>query len=653
MPQVAGDALEAGREAARRHLWRDAFELLNQADASDHLSPEDLEGLAEAAWWTGRLDDCIAARERAYAAFVDAGNDRAAARVAMDVGKDYFAKGASSVGGGWIKRADRLLVDEEECGEHGWLARLHGVIAFEGMGDFDQALAHARRALEIANRFGDRDLQAVALHDQGRALVARGEVSEGLALLDEATVAAVAGELGPMATGIVYCNMISTCEQLADYRRAGEWTEASKRWCERQAIAGFPGICRVHRAEVLRLRGSWPEAEQEARRACDELQGFNLEAASAGFYEVGELRLRVGDLAAAEEAFRQAAELGREPQPGMALLRLAEGKLDAAVRCIERGLADESHDLARARLLPTAVELRITSGDLDSARSGAEELEKVAEKYATTALQARAAAAQGRVELAEGSAAGAVRSLRNGLRLWREVDAPYEVARTRVALAQAHRAEGDEETAARELSSARSAFEQLGALPDERRVAELAGSDGRRTAPKPTEVRATRTFMFTDIVGSTTLLEAIGDEAWGDLVRWHDNALRSLFARHQGQEVDHAGDGFFVAFGRPDDAVDCAVAIQRTLARHRREAGFAPQIRIGLHSAEAAASGSGYKGKGVHAAARIGSLAGAGEIVASESTLRAARKSFAASPRREVSVKGVSEPVHVVSLEWR
>jgi hypothetical protein len=174
----------------------------------------------------------------------------------MDVAKDYFAKHTASVGSGWIRQAERLLEGEEDCVERGYLARLHGVIAFEGAGDFDQALEEAERTLEIGERFADRDLQAVGLHDRGRALVAKGEVEEGLPLLDEGTAAAVSGELGPLATGIIFCNMIATCEQLGDYRRAGEWSEAAKRWCERQAIAGFPGICRVHHAEVMRLRGS-------------------------------------------------------------------------------------------------------------------------------------------------------------------------------------------------------------------------------------------------------------------------------------------------------------------------------------------------------------------------------------------------------------
>lgn len=655
MKQVVGDSLEAGREAIRKHAWYDAFDLLSGADQGDGLSAEDLESLAQAAWWTGRLDGCISARERAFSSYVEAGDPRGAARVAMDLAKDCYAKQAGSVAAGWVRRAERILEQEEDCVEHGYLARLHGVIAFEGMADFDRALVEANRALEIAQRFGDRDLQAVAIHDQGRALVAKGQVAEGLPLLDESTAAAVSGELAPMATGVIYCNMITTCGQLGDYRRAGEWNEVAKRWCERQAIAGFPGICRVHRAEIMRLRGAWPEAEQEARRACEELRTFNLEAAAEAFYEVGEIRLRVGDLEAAEEAFGQANELGRDPMPGLALLRLAEGKLDSAVTCIGRALGEEGRELARARLLPAQVELSTAAGDLEGARAAAEELEEIAGRYEGTALKAAAAAARGRLHLAAGDPSEAVRCLRAALRLWREIDLPYEGAETTLQLAQAYRAEGDHDSALLELRSAGTTFERLGARPEERRAAELLRSwhgDKAMTA-MPGGERAVKTLMFTDIVRSTKLVDAIGDEAWGDLVRWHDRTLRSLFAEHRGHEVDHAGDGFFVAFDEPGEALACAVAVQRTLARHRQSSGFAPQVRIGLHMADARRSGRSYRGKGVHEAARIAEICEGGQILASADTVAAGGSRFRATEPRTLTLEGISEPVEILSIEWR
>jgi tetratricopeptide (TPR) repeat protein len=343
----------------------------------------------------------------------------------------------------WLKRADRLLQQEPESIEHGYLMRINAVVAFEGQKDFEKALAIAQQAYDIGARFRDRDLMALALHDQGRILVAKGQVAEGMALIDEATVAAVSGELDPMATGIIYCNTITTCKELADYPRAREWTEAAKRWCERQAIAGFPGMCRVYRAGIMRQSGAWPEAEQEARRACEELREFNLGYCAAALYELGEVRLRMGDLAASEEAFRQAHELGREPEPGLSLLRLAEGKVKAARASIRRALAHDSPDrLHRAPLLPALVEIALAAGQPDDARSAVEELEEVAKAFGTPALKASAADARGALQLAQGDAIGAERSLRRAGQLWQEIDCPYEAARTRVLLAEAYRAEG-------------------------------------------------------------------------------------------------------------------------------------------------------------------------------------------------------------------
>jgi len=649
--RVADDTLQQARDAISRHAWQEAFDLLTAVDVSDGLTPEDLEGLAEAAWWTGRMDECIQAGERAHAAYSEAGNNRRAAYVALGLADNYYDRLAPSVAMGWLNKAQRLLQEEPECPEQGHLAH---ALAGRTLGNLDSALDYAKRTYEIGSRFGDRDLQALGLNDQGRTLIAKGEVAEGMALLDEATAAAVSGELGPFATAVVYCNMISACEQLADYGRAGEWTEAAKRWCERQSISGFPGLCRVHRAQVMRLRGAWAEAEQDALRACDELERFAPAIAAEAFSELGEIRLRTGDLSGAEEAFRQAHELGTDPQPGLSLLRLAQGNTEAAASSIRRALADRPSDrLGRARLLPAQVEIALAAGDLETARSTADEMDSIAGAFGSAALQAGAACARGALALVEGDAGGALQSLRQGLRLWQEVDAPFEAARARVLLAQAYRAEGDEEAAALELEAAKSTFERLGAVPDAQGAASLlaaATGAGRTAAPT---ARATRTFMFTDICASTNLLEAMGDEAWEDILRWHDQTLRSLFAQHEGEEIKHAGDGFFVAFSDAAAALGCAAAIQRTLADHRRTQGFAPQVRIGLHTAEATRRGRDYGGKAVHQAARIASLAEAGEVLASEETLSAAPDGLSLSAPRTVNLKGFAKPVRVAAIEWR
>jgi class 3 adenylate cyclase len=643
-------SLEQGRRALGRHSWREAFEHLSAADASQGLSPEDLEGLAAAARYAGRIAECMAASERAYAAYLDAGNRRRAGFVALGLARDYLARRNPSVGKAWLSRGERLLEAEPESVEYGYLARMRGAMA----SDPEKALAYAQRTYEIGSRFGDADLMALGLNDRGRILIAKGQVAEGMALLDEATLPAVSGELGPLMTAIIYCNTIEACKELADYRRAGDWTDAAKRWCEREGVAGFPGVCRVYRAGIMRLRGAWAEAEEEVRRACDELRDFNLYYAAEAFYELGEIRLRFGDLAGAAEAFRQAHELGREPQPGLALLRLAEGKADAALASVRSALTETGDDrLARARLLPATVDIAVTAGDRAAARAATEELEAIARAYGTSALEASAVCARGALQLAEGDGAAARQSLRRGYRLWQEIDAPYESARARMLLASAHQLDGDHEAVDLELAAAKSVFERLGAMLDLRHVSLLLSRRARAEGRTSPAAQTTRTFMFTDIVGSTKLVEAIGDEAWGHLLQWHDRNLRSLFASHGGQEIDHAGDGFFVAFESPAQAIACAVSIQRALAEHQHTHGFSPQLRIGLHTAAVSHTGAEYRGKGVHEASRIATLGEAGEIVASEGTVAGTATDFATSAPEVVSLKGLSEPVRIVRIRWQ
>ena len=650
MESSIGEPLQAGREAAKRYAWREALDQLRAADAATPLAPEDLETLAEAAWWSGQLGICIEARERAFRAYLEAGRSRRAGYVAITLTRDYFNRQNVAVAGAWLSRAERLLDAEEDSPEKAWLFRTRAVIAIEGRHDFQTGYDHATETLRIATQVKDRDLMALALHDQGRALLAMGQVGRGTALMDEATVAAVAGELNPWATAAIYCNMIMECHHVVDVRRAGEWSDAAKRWCERQAIAGFPGMCRVYRAEVMRLRGNWLEAEQEARRACDELKEFNVGYCAGAFYELGEVRLHIGDIAGAEEAFRHAHQLGRDPQPGLALLRLAEGKTAAALTAIKSAVAGQQEDrLLRARMLPALVEIAVAAQDLDPAEGALEELAAIARDYGSTALVAMARSSAGIIQLARGDPGEAITSLRQAVRLWNEIEVPYEGARARLRLGEAFRAAGDAENAALELTTARAVFERLGARRDQAYADDLlARSDHAR----PPAERAARTFMFTDIVRSTTLVEAIGDDAWTDLLRWHDQTLRGLASRHAGQEVDHAGDGFFFAFADAVQATDCAVAIQQALAAHRRDHGFAPQVRIGLHTSRAVQVGGNYKGKGVHEAARIGALADGGEIVISADTLAAVPNAPADNPRT-VNLKGISEPVTVYTLAWR
>jgi class 3 adenylate cyclase len=673
--------VEQGRAAALRHAWAEAIELLAEADLAGELDPDDLETLAQSHWWKGQLDACIEARQRAYAAFVRAGRPGRAAVAAVYLAMNYRDKVAPSVSAGWRNRAARLLQGESEGAEHAWLAALDSFFA-RLIGDLDGAVRRAERAIELGTRFDDPDAVAAGILVLGIAVIHRGDVAEGLQLLDEATAAAASGELQPIIAAFVICQTITACHDLADFERAGDWAQTAKRWCDREDVAGFPGECRVYCAEVDRIHGHWIEAEREIRQACVELEPYSPRVAGKGFYELGEIRLRVGDYDGADEAFRKAHSLGFEPQPGLALLRLAQGRVDEAgellgsalgrkttltrklvgvmgirgVRMAPRALAmrpelgDESAGtLGRARLLPARIDVALAAGDVKTARDATRQLQAIADIYQTVPLRAAAAHATGATRLAA-DATDAVGPLCEAVGLFRDLGAPYELACARVLLGTAYSKAGEVERGNLEFETARASFEQLGANPDLRRLNELLGvSEEPPGAPRDS---VTGTFMFTDIVRSTSLVEAIGDNAWTNLVRWHDRMLRTLFATHLGNEVDRAGDGFFVAFSDPVNAVECAVAIQRALRDHRQTQGFAPQVRIGLHTADAQKDGSAYRGLGVHEAARVGALAGEDEIVASESVLRTISTRFDRSPLRDVTVKGVSQALRVANIGW-
>jgi class 3 adenylate cyclase len=325
---------------------------------------------------------------------------------------------------------------------------------------------------------------------------------------------------------------------------------------------------------------------------------------------------------------------------------LARGDAESAAGQLRRALAETGPALERARLLPAAVEIALARGDLTAARAASEELQTIADEYGSAMLRAIAASAAGQVSLAEGDIGESTALLRESVRLWVEIEAPYEAARARELLGAAYRADSDDEGAVLEIEAARAAFDRLGAAIDLRRASDALG---RKVGTR----RVTRTFMFTDIVGSTDLIGVVGDDAWGDLRRWHDHALRAAFAAHDGEEVDHAGDGFFVAFPDASNALECAVGIQRLLAEHRHTHGFAPRVRIGLHADAATSDGAGYQGLGVHAAARIAALADAEQVLATAETCAAAAGRWQTSAPSDVQLKGIPGRVQVVSVDWR
>lgn len=643
--------LDRARKALGEHAWREAYESFSALDADGRLRAEDLELLGEAAWWSAHPKESLDAFERAYAAHLSEGNARRGARVALRLANEYLERRDSALWNGWVRRAGRLLEDQPEGVEHGYLElELSRGVVLLGRGSLDESMERSGRALDIGTRFGDRDLQAFGLVLQGWGLVMKAQVEQGLSLADEAAVAAIAGELTPFAAGSIYCITIGVCRAVADYRRAGEWTEAATRWCERQSVTGFPGICRVHRAEIMRLRGALSDAESEARAGLDQLMAFAMQSSAGwGFNEIGEIRRRLGDLDAAEEAFEEARRFGQEPQPGIALVHLARGRVDAAHASIASALADTKAPLWRVRLLPARVEIALAAHDVAEAREAADELRDIATTYDKPMLHAAAEQALGTVLTYEEEAEASVTELRRAVRHWTEADAPFEEAQARRWLAVAHRLAGDEPSALLELRAAKATFERLGAQLETERCDEMIRAGERTEAGR----RVVRTFMFTDIVGSTDLIGTIGDEAWEDVVRWHDETMRALIGSHRGDLVHSTGDGFFATFGDPTAAIYCAVAIQKRFAEHRRRHGFAPPVRIGLHSAEATRIADDYAGLGVHAAARVGALAEGGEIVATVSTLPTDTNAIAVSNERDVSLKGIEQPLRVASIDWR
>lgn len=459
--------LERGREAYAARSWREAFEALARADAAEPLEPEDLELLTTALMMLARDDEAMEALERLHHVFLERRETLRAARAAAWIGLNLASRGLVGPGSGWLGRAQRLLQSwPEQSAEHGLLL-LPRVFQHEAAGEFEAAAAVAREAATIAEHFGDRDVFAVAVHAEGHMLVKAGRVREGLALLDESMVVVTTEELWPFVVGMVYCGVILACQQAFEVSRARQWTQALTVWKDQQPeLVAFTGRCLVHRAEILQLGGAWADALEEARLAGRRFVETKNPAAGVAYYRQAELLRLQGEFEAADEAYRHASRLGWEPQPGLAQLRLAQGKVEAALNAVRRANAEIVEPLKRAALLPAYVEIALAAGEVEEARTACLELQELAERYESAMLGAMVAHAYGSVVLAEGDAHAALSSLREAQRAWLELDAPYDVARTRALASAACAAFGDEEAAALELATARELFEQLGAAPD-------------------------------------------------------------------------------------------------------------------------------------------------------------------------------------------
>ena len=476
----ARGTLEQGRTSCARGAWPEAFESLQRSDEAAPLEPGDLELLALAAYMLGRDDEYVRSLERAHYGHLDAGDAPRAARCAWWIGLNLLMLGEKAPALGWWARGDRLLGRERrDCVDRGYLLLAHMLQCFAAS-DYQGAHDAAAEAIEIGERFADRDLVAMGVMDQGHALLELGRTQDGLRLMDESMVAVTSGELSPIVTGILYCNNIAICRDVHEVRRAREWTTALTVWCERHPdMVAHTGVCLVHRAEIMQVQGAWDEALQEAKRVRAE-GVLNRRASTAALYVQGELHRLRGDFEAAEKAYRLSTLHGGDAQPGLALLRLTQGKGDAALAAIRRVAGETRPSLGRATFLPAYVEIALAAGEVDEAASAADELTAIAEVQGSDALRAMSANARGDVALARVEISCALTALREALLRWLTLETPYEAARTRVLLGRVCTELGDHDGAALELGAARAAFEELGARPDLARLNSITGSGASR-----------------------------------------------------------------------------------------------------------------------------------------------------------------------------
>jgi DNA-binding NarL/FixJ family response regulator len=473
---VAGRA-ERARGSFERRTWGEAFDQLSAAHREGQLDAEDLERLAVAAYMVGKDDACDEAWIAAHHLWLRGDKEERAARCAFWHALGLFFRGDLAPAMGWVARGGRLLEERRrESVEQAWLRMLTALPRlFEGDADVYTSFVDAG---EVAERFADPDATMFARLGRGYSLILQGRVAEGMALLDEAMVSVTADEVGPILAGIAYCQVIALCQAVFDLRRAREWTQALTRWCDSQPdIVPFRGYCLVHRCEIFQLQGAWTDALESARQACELLAGPpTWDALGSAHYQLAEIQRLRGELEEAQESYRLARLAGRDPEPGMSLLHLAQGRIDLALPAIRRALDEAEDPIARSRLLPACVEVLLEAHDVAAARTAADELVGVAAQLEAPYLNALAAGASGAVLLGEGDPGAALAKLRAAHRSWRELEAPHQAARVRLLIAVACRDLGDGASAELEFAAARSVLEELSARPDLERLARLVGS---------------------------------------------------------------------------------------------------------------------------------------------------------------------------------
>lgn len=475
--------------------WAAEFASLTDADVDTALGPERLERLATAAYLSGHDQESSDAWVRCYQVHLDRDEPEAALRCAFWLGFGLMQRGDVAQGGGWLARAGQLASERDlVCAERGYLL-VPGALMSLNSGAPEDALDQFEQAGVVAEQFDDDDLRAFSYLGRGQALSSMGRWDDGVRLFDRAMTAVTSGIVSPVVSGIVYCAVIDQCQEAFDIRRSHEWTEALSRWCDRQSgLVPFRGQCLVHRSHVLRVHGAWAEAIDEARRARDRLSDPPHPAMGMAFYELGEVHRLRGELSLAEDAYERGQEAGRLAQPGLALVRLAQGRVDAAVAAIDTALAGSTDSVTRARLIPAFVEIMLAADRIEAARAAADELSRLAQREDVLFLEAAASHAVAAVSLAAGDARLALGGLRTAQTMWERLEVPYETARTRLLIATACMALGDEETARFESDAARQIFADLGAGPDVVRVETLCGpgDDKKATAVSPRELQVLR-----------------------------------------------------------------------------------------------------------------------------------------------------------------
>ena len=461
--------LETGRRFFAEASWRQAYDALSEADAADPLGPDDLELLARAGYMLGQDEQYADGLERAFHAYVDASRPEQAVSCAFWLGHSLLFRGQPATAVGWFARGERMVDGEMiETVARGYAA-LCRMVEQLMHGDTAGILQTAPEVVAIGQRFSDADLVSLGLMEHGHALIRSGRTEDGTRLIDESMLAVTSGELSPIVAGIVYCNTIAFCRGVFEVRRVREWTQALGRWCDRQPeMVAHQGVCLVHRAEIMTLDGAWDDALEELRRFEDVFTAgvLNDRARADAAYREGEIHRLRGDHQLAEAAYERAARLGRDPQPGLSLTRLAQGRPDASAASIRRAVAETDRGLPRVALLPAYVEIMIATGDVDAAASASRELSEIADEQGSDAIAAMAAHARGAVLLAQGDPQTALVELRRAANAWQELGALHTSARARVLLAQACQQLGDEDTGALEFSGARETFSALGAAPD-------------------------------------------------------------------------------------------------------------------------------------------------------------------------------------------